>query len=76
MIPPSAPAQGPLVLALVVDGPLTPEAQARALHAHTAALHALAHGGAVGRSEAPGAGHKRGSRKSATFVRVAVWFSA
>jgi molybdopterin synthase catalytic subunit len=38
----------PLVLAFIVDGPLSPEAQARALHAHAQAWHALTRGGEVG----------------------------
>ena len=37
-----------MFVALVVDGPLTPEARARALYAQSAALSALAHGGGVG----------------------------
>lgn len=37
-----------MVLALIVDGALTPEAQSRALRAHAEGLHTLTHGGGVG----------------------------
>lgn len=48
MTPPSPPSPKPLVVGLIVDGPLTPEALARVPHAHAAALRALLHGGGVG----------------------------
>jgi molybdopterin synthase catalytic subunit len=37
-----------MVVALIIDGPLTPEVEARALQAHAEEWHALTRGGGVG----------------------------